>query len=191
MKSREWRAWLALLLLAPAFGNGVKAMAAEVWGKAESGMQMSLSGSSGKDLMLSMRNTSTRDQMLSIGMMLAPIMTTTVKGKTTDAPKTQYQYPTTIRLVIQDASGKATEFHIKGPPGVAGFVEPMDIPLPPGATYTFPTLLSECIDAKDFKPVPKGPVQITAKYASKNSDNRANRNYWTGRLESNTISLKL
>ncbi len=191
MKSRERRTWLVLLLLVSAFGTGVKAMADEVWGKTEGGMQMRLSASSANDVMLSMRNTSKQDKMLSIGMMLSPTLTTTVKGHTTDKPTPRYQFPTAFRLVIQDASGKATEFAIKALPGVAGSVELMEVPLPPGATYTFPTPLSECIDTKDFKPLPKGPVQIAAKYTSKDRDGRPHRNYWTGRLESNTISLKL
>jgi hypothetical protein len=189
MKPLEKAAWLALLL-ASFLGNGVTAMAAEVWGKTDGGLQMSLSGSSTKDMTLSLRNTSKEDKMLSIGMMLAPSVPTVVKGTTKDLPTAQYQFPDAITLVVQNAAGKATELVIKGPPGVAGTVEPMEVPLPAGAVYSFRTPLTEYVDPKTFAPLPKGVVQITAKYVSKDSHSRTNR-CWAGSLESNTVSIQL
>lgn len=186
----EKGAWLSLLLVS-LLGNGVTAMAAEVSGKTDSGLQMSLSASSANDLTLSLRNTSKQDKMLSIGMMLAPSVATVVKGKTKDLATDHYQFPDAITLIVQDAAGKATELVIKGPPGVAGTLEPMEVPLPPGAVYSLQTPLSEYVDAKTFGPLPKGLVQITAKYISKDSPSRTNRRYWTGSLKSNTVSVKL
>jgi hypothetical protein len=186
----EKGAWLAILL-ASFLGHGVTAMAAEVWGKTDGGLQMSLSASSANDMTVSLRNTSKQDKMLSIGMMLAPSVATVVKGKTKDLATVQYQYPNAITLVVQDAAGKATELVIKGPGGVAGTLEPMEVPLPPGAVYSFQTPLIEYVDPKTFGPLPKGAVQITAKYGSKDSHRLMNRCYWTGSLKSNTVSIKL
>jgi hypothetical protein len=166
-------------------------MAAEVWGKTDGGLQLSLSASSTKDVTLSLRNTSKQDKMLSIGMMVAPSVPTVVKGKTIDLAKDQYQFPDAITLVVQDATGKSTELVIKGPPGVGGTVEPMEVPLPPGAVYSFQTSLSKYVDPKTFAPLPKGAAQITAKYVLKDSHSRLNRCYWTGSLKSNTVSIKL
>ena len=166
-------------------------MADEVWGKTDGGLQMSLSASSANDMTLSLRNTSKQDKMLSIGKMLAPSVATVVKGKTQDLATDHYQFPDAITLVVQDVAGKATELVIKGPPGVAGTVEPMEVPLPPGAVYLFQTPLSKYVDPKTFGPLPKGAVQITAKYVSKDSHSRTNRCYWTGSLKSNAVSIKL
>jgi hypothetical protein len=190
MKPLENGVWLALLL-ASFFGNGATAMAGEVWGKTDGGLQMSLSASSANDMTLSLRNASKQDKMLSIGMMLAPSVATVVKGKTKDLATEHYQFPDAITLVVKDGAGKATELVIKGPPGVGGTVEPMEVPLPPGAVYSFQTPLSEYVDRKTFGPLPKGAVEITAKYESKDSHNRTNRCYWTGSLKSNTVSIKL
>lgn len=189
MKLLEKGAWLALVLTS-FLGNGVTAMATEVWGKTGGGLQMSLSASSAHDITVSLRNTSEQDKMLSIGMMLAPSVTKVVKGKTKNLATDQYQFPDAITLVVQDAAGKATELVIKGPPGVAGTIEPMEVPLPRGAVYSFRTPLSEYVDPKTFGPLPKGAVQITAKYVSKDSHSRTNRCYWTGSLKSNTVSIK-
>lgn len=186
----EKGAWLALLL-ASFGGNGLTAMAAEVWGKTDGGLQMTLSASSENDMTLSLRNMSKQDKMLSIGMMLAPLVPTVVKRKTKELAKEHYQFPDAITLVVQDAAGKATELVLKGPPGVGGTVEPMEVPLPPGAVYSFQTPLSEYVDPKTFGPLPKGAVQITAKYVSKDSPSRTNRCYWSGSLRSNTVSIKL
>ena len=190
MKLMGWSCSLASLIVSFLI-FGVAAMAAEVWGKTDGGLQMSLSASSANDVTLSLRNTSKQDKMLSIGMMLAPSVATVVKGKAKDLAKDQYQFPDAINLVVQDAAGRSTELVIKGPPGVAGTVEPMEVPLPPGAVYSFQTPLSEYVDPKTFGPLPKGAVQITAKYVSKDSHSRANRCYWTGSLKSNTVSIKL
>lgn len=166
-------------------------MAAEIWGKTNGGMQMSLSASTANDITVSLRNCSKQDKMIRLGIMLGPVANRKEKGKYIEEPVTQYQFPTDINLLIKDAGGKATLFQIKGPPGVAGTMEPMEVPLPPGAVYTLHALLTECIDPKNFDQVPKGVVQITAKYVGKSSHSRVNRNYWTGSLESNTISIKL
>ena len=188
MKLLEKGVWL-VLLLAFFLDNGVVAMAAEVWGNADGGLQMSLSASSANDMTLSLRNTSKQDKMLSIGMMLAPLVVTVVNGKNKDLATDQYQFPHAITLVVQDAAGKSTELVIKGPAGGAGTLDRMEVPLPPGAVYSFKTPLSEYVDPKTFGPLPKGDVQITAKYVSKDSHRGANRCYWTG--SPNTVSIKL
>lgn len=166
-------------------------MAAQDWGEANAGLQMSLTASSASDLSVTLRNTSKQDKMLSIGIMLAPTTAVVQKGKDVDLPKDQYQFPDAISLVIEDGAGKSREFVLKGPPGVAGTIEPMELPLPSGALYTFLTPLSEYVDGKTFAPPLKGSVQITAKYAKRKSHSRVNRNYWSGTLKSNTIKIKL
>lgn len=190
MKLLEKSAWL-VLLLAYFLGNGVMAVAAEVWGETDGGLQMSLSASSANDMTLSLRNTSEQDIMLAIGMMLAPSVSTVVKGKAKGLATDRYQFPDAITLVVQNTAGQAIELVTKGPPGVAGTLEPMEVPLPPGAVYSFQTRLSEYVDRQTFGPLPKGAVQITAKFVAKDSHSRTNRRYWTGSLKSNTISIKL
>ena len=185
------KANLLSLLLTTFLSSGVTAMAAPDWGKENTGLQMSLGGSSRSDMIVTVRNTSKQDKMLIIGKMLAPTIISVQKGKDVELPQSQYQFPDLVSLLIEDTAGKTREFVLKGPPGVAGTLEPLEVPLPAGAQYTLMAPLSEYIDGKTFAPPPKGSVHVTAKYTSKSSANRVNRKYWSGSLISNTISIKL
>ncbi|CAN5690208.1 hypothetical protein BH10CYA1_BH10CYA1_04110 [soil metagenome] len=194
MKSMRCTCLLALLIVL-FLTRGVAAMGAEVWGTAHNGLQMSLSAPGRNDLKgdfkVSLRNASDHDIMLNVGLMLAPAIGS--------VPSTHYQYPDAITLIVVDPAGKSTEARLIGPPGVAGSLEPLEVPLPPGAMYSLQTTTS-----KYFLPqtMSKGramagqsyvSVQLTAKLTSKVTATGANinRHYWTGTVKSNTVSIKL
>lgn len=171
--------------------SGVASMAAESWGTAHNGLQISLSASGANVLNVSLRNNSEQDTMLNLGFMLAPGVVTTRAGKDNFVPNKQYQYPEAITLVLVDTSGKSTELELVGPPGVAGTLEPFEVPLPSGATYSIQTPLSKYWDPKTFRRVEKGTVQLSAKFTSKVTGSDKNKRYWTGTILSNTVTVKL
>ncbi|MCA9803252.1 MAG: hypothetical protein KC777_14880 [Cyanobacteria bacterium HKST-UBA02] len=179
---------LSALLFVSCLIFQTRAVAAE---PGSNGLQMSLSGSGPNDLTVTLQNTSSRDMMLNLGTMLAPGVAKTVAGKDTFVPNKRYQYPEAITLTVVDSAKKSQELVLKGPAGVGGSLEALEVPLPAGAQFSMKTPLSNYWNLKTFKSPDKGTVKLTAKFKCKITGEEKNRLYWTGIIKSNTISISM
>jgi len=125
---------------------------------------------------------------LNLGMMLA-------NGK--------MQYPMAIKLSLTDSSGRSFPLELIGPGIIAGRVDPLVVPLPPGATYSVPVDLAEYCSPKAnlWKPAQEpARYKLRAIYTGVGvSQQEANldlkgislMNYWTGTIGSEVISFRV
>ena len=85
-----------------------------------------------------LQNAGKRDLTLNLGIALA-------NGKK--------QYPDALVLLITDPEGKARQFDLIGPAGVAGRLDPLILPLPVGCTFSLPVDLGKywAAQSKEFE----------------------------------------
>ena len=163
------------------------------WGEAVEGVQMSLQPTKAiykaeetPEFRVALRNVGNADLTLNLGIMLA-------NGKK--------QYPTAIRLLITDGSGKKRELRLMGPPGVAGRMDDFIVSLPAGSTYGLRVGLKDywCPDTKEFSiELDDGQYGIAAMYEGKgaqavNLDMEGVRlmDFWTGKVTSRTATFRI
>ena len=113
------------------------------------------------------------------------------------------QYPDAIVLTIVDPQGKARQFDLIGPAGVAGRVDPLILPLPGGSTFSFPVDLEKYWPAasKEFEyKLQHGTYSLESQFSGKtvsaqetNLDAKgiALMPYWTGTLTSNRLQFEV
>ncbi len=133
-----------------------------------------------------LHNTGDQDLILNLGMMLG-------NGRR--------QYPDAIHLRLSDQHGKTLMLDLIGPAIIAGRMDPFVVPLPRGATFSFPVRLTDYISPKenvwkiDLAP---GKYTLSAEYKGMAVPQRAANldmqgialmPYWTGRAESKTLSF--
>ena len=162
------------------------------WGAPVDGLQMSISAGDYSNVgvpkfQVAVRNLGARDVVLNLGIMLA-------NGKV--------QLPDRIRLNLTDAGGRTRELHFfdKRYPGIAGRVDDYVVPLRVGSTYTVTFDLDQfwSPDAGDVQPrLPPGRYQIAAQFEgvgakAGNSDTPGMKlmNFWTGKLQSNALTVE-
>jgi hypothetical protein len=155
-------------------------------GAAVDGLRMCLA-SSGPNLQLALRNVVDHDITLNLGVMIA-------NGKV--------QLPDRIAIKLTDAQDK-TRFFKFGDlryPAVGGRLDYYVLPLRTGSTYTLQLTLNQfwCQDTKEFSiPLLSGDNQLTAAFegtgaSAPNLDMPGIKlmNFWLGKVESNTLTLR-
>ena len=177
---------LAVLLLAVSSANASSAAEDNDCGVAVEGLQMCLT-SSGANLQLALRNVGDRDLTLNLGVMLA-------NGKV--------QLPDRIAIKFTDAQGKTRLFKFGDLKhgAIAGRVDYYVVPLRVGSTYTLQLTLDQfwCHETKEFFiPLLSGDNQLTAQFegtgaSAPNLDMPGIKlmNFWLGKVESNTLTLR-
>jgi hypothetical protein len=155
-------------------------------GAAVDGLQMCLAAS-GPNLQLTLANVGDHDITLNLGTMLA-------NGKV--------QLPDRVRIKVIDAQGKTRVVHFSDPKYgfVAGRVDDYIVPLRVGSTYTLQLRLDQfwSPETKEFSiPLPSGENRLTVQFegtraAHLNLDTSgvALMNFWLGKAESNTLTLR-
>lgn len=155
-------------------------------GPAVEGLQMCLTPA-GSNLQLGLRNVGDRDITLNLGVMMA-------NGKV--------QLPDRIGFKFTDAQGKTRLFKFgdKRYPGVFGRLDYYIVPLRTGSTYTLQLTLNQfwCQETKEFSiPLLSGNNQLTALFEGTGADSPnldmpgiKLMNYWLGKVESNTLTLR-
>jgi hypothetical protein len=143
--------------------------------------------SSASNLQLALRNVGDHDVTLNLGVMLG-------NGKV--------QLPDRIAMKFTDAQGKTRLFKFgdKRYPGVAGRLDDYVIPLRAGSTYTLQLTLNQfwCQETKEFSiPLLSGDNFLTAQFegtgaSAVNLDMPGIKlmNFWFGKVESNTLTLR-
>jgi hypothetical protein len=113
------------------------------------------------------------------------------------------QYPNAFVLTIVDPQGKATQFDLMLPPGVAGRMDPLILPLPAGSAFSLPVDLGKywAAQSKEFEyKFERGAYSIearlTGKAVSKQETNLdvkgiALMPYWTGTVTSNQLPFEI
>jgi hypothetical protein len=161
------------------------------WGSPVAGLQMSLAVDSNKggtpELQLALRNSGTQDITVNLGSMMA-------NGK--------FQLPGNIILNFTDAQGRKRKFNFadKNHLFVAGRVDDYVVPLRAGSTYTLRLTLDQfwCRETNEFevKLLP-GRNQLSAEFEgggakSVNLDMPGIKlmNFWSGNVQSNTVSIE-
>jgi hypothetical protein len=155
-------------------------------GRAVDGIRMCLA-SSDSGLRLSFANVGDRDVTLNLGIMMA-------NGKV--------QLPDRVAIKFTDAQGKTRLFHFgdKRYPGVAGRLDDYLVPLRAGSTYSLQLTLDQfwCQETKEFSiPLLPGNNHLTAQFEGTGA-NAVNldmpgiklMNFWLGKVESNTLTLR-
>ena len=155
-------------------------------GRAVEGIRMCLA-SSDSGLRLSFANVGDRDVTLNLGIMMA-------NGKV--------QLPDRVAIKFTDAQGKTRLFHFgdKRYPGVAGRLDDYLVPLRAGSTYSLQLTLDQfwCQETKEFSiPLLSGNNHLTAQFEGTGA-NAVNldmpgiklMNFWLGKVESNTLTLR-
>jgi hypothetical protein len=155
-------------------------------GRAVNGVQMCLV-SSGSNLQLGFTNVGDRDVTLNLGVMMA-------NGKV--------QLPQRVTIRFTDAQGETRLFHFgdKRYPAVFGRLDDYVVPLRAGSTYTLRLTLDQfwCQETKEFSiPLLPGGNYLTAQFEGTGA-NAVNldtpgiklMNFWFGKMESNTLSLR-
>jgi len=155
-------------------------------GRAVNGVQLCLA-SSGANLELAFRNVGDHDVTLNLGIMLA-------NGKV--------QLPDRVAIKFTDAQGKTRLFQFgdKRYGGIAGRVDDYVVPLRAGSTYTLYLTLDQfwCQETKEFSiPLLSGDNLLTAQFEGTGA-NAVNldmpgmklMNFWFGKVESNTLTLR-
>ena len=106
------------------------------------------------------------------------------------------QYATSIKLVLTDEHGRVLNLSLIGPALIAGRVDPLILPLPPGSTFSLPVKLEQYNDPKNniWKlDLPTGTYALRATFKSEavpqqqtNLDMRGFvlMPYWTGEVKS-------
>lgn len=135
-----------------------------------------------------LRNAGAQALVLNLGIMLG-------NGKT--------QYADRIHLLLTGSDGKRLHLDMLGPAMVNGRVDPMVVPLPPGATFTLPIDLRNYIAPREKVgdlALDPGHYTLTAEYegvgvsqASANLDMKgiALMPYWIGDLDSPALPFTL
>ena len=155
-------------------------------GRAVKGVQMCLA-SSGANLELAFRNVGDHDVMLNLGVMMS-------NGKV--------QLPNRVAIKFADARGKTRLFQFGDGryPTVAGRLDDYVVPLRVGSTYTLQLTLDQfwCLETKEFSiPLLSGDNFLTAQFEGTGA-NAVNldmpgirlMNFWFGKVESNTLTLR-
>jgi hypothetical protein len=133
---------------------------------------------------MELRNIGERDLILNLGFTLS---------------NGSKQYPSALVLMIIDPQGKARQFDLIGPAGVAGRMDPLILPLPVGSTFSLPVDLGKYWAAQskefDYK-FQRGTYSIQARLTGKAvSPQEANLDvkgialmpYWTGTVTSSQL----
>ena len=133
---------------------------------------------------MEMRNSAEHDLILNLGFTLS---------------NGSKQYPSALVLMIIDPQGKARQFDLIGPAGVAGRMDPLILPLPVGSTFSLPVDLGKYWAAQskefDYK-FQRGTYSIQARLTGKAvSPQEANLDvkgialmpYWTGTVTSSQL----
>lgn len=135
-----------------------------------------------------LHNAGENDLILNLGIMLA-------NGKR--------QYPSNVVLTLTDSKGISRRLDMIEPGDVAGTLAPMVLPLPVGATFSFPIDLNKYWPAAskefDYKLKPGAyslKAQLTGKGVSQQEDNLdvkgiALTPYWRGTVTSNQIRFEV
>jgi hypothetical protein len=131
-----------------------------------------------------LRNLGARDLILNLGFTLS---------------NGSKQYPSALVLMIIGPDGKARQFDLIGPPGVAGRMDPLVLPLPVGSTFSLPVDVGKywAAQSKEFEyKFQRGSYSIQARLTGKVvSPQEANLDvkgialmpYWTGTVTSNEL----
>jgi len=113
------------------------------------------------------------------------------------------QYPDALVLMIIDPQGKARQFDLIGPAGVAGRLDPLILPLPVGSTFSLPVDLGKywAAQSKEFEyKFQRGTYSIQARFTGKAvTQQEANLDvkgialmpYWTGTVTSNQLPFEV
>jgi hypothetical protein len=124
------------------------------------------------------RNDGSSDVIVRIGIMLA---------------NGARQYPNAITLLVQDSAGVELEGTSIDPPGVAGRVDPLALPLPAGAAARVPLRLSRYVFHAAHRPgeVDLGGERraVRAKLTGHRPEGSELSSYWTGTAVSNTVMV--
>ena len=94
------------------------------------GLELNLIQESATQFRAELRNEGVQAVVLNLGIML---------------DNGRMQYAGGIHLLLSDAHGKQLHLELRGPGIIAGRVDPMAVPLPPGATFTLPIDLRNCL----------------------------------------------
>jgi hypothetical protein len=157
--------------------------------KYNDGIQMSLTSTDGdgRNLLLTFQNVSDRDATLNLGIMLA-------NGK--------LQSPSYVFLKFTDSFGyeRLFEFADKRYGAIGGRVDDYVVPLRVGSAYTLKLTLDQfwCSKTNEFEiTLMSGENRLTAQFEGHganyiNGDMPGIRlmNFWLGRIESNTLTIK-
>jgi hypothetical protein len=145
------------------------------------------SQSKGPQFRVELQNVGEHDLVLNLGFMLA---------------NGSKQYPNAIVLTIIDPQGKARQFDLIGPAGVAGRMDPLILPLPAGSTFSLPLDLDRywAAASKEFEyKFQRGTYSLEAQFSGKAvSSQEANLDakgialmpYWTGTVTSNQLQFE-
>jgi hypothetical protein len=173
-------------LLTTGIGSPPSQATAAACGNPTSGAQMCLT-SSGSNLELAFRNVGDRDVTLNLGIMMA-------NGKV--------QLPDRITINFTDAQGNARLFKFwdKRYSNVGGRLDDYVLPLRAGSMYTLQLTLDQfwCPETEEFSiPLLTGDNYLSAQFEGTgahfvNSDMPGIKlmNFWLGKLESNTLTLR-
>ena len=155
-------------------------------GAAVDGLQMCLAAS-GSNLQLTLGNVGDHDITLNLGIMLA-------NGKV--------QLPDRVGIKFTDAMGKTRVFKFGDLKYgvIAGRVDHYLVPLRVGSTYTLQLRLDQfwCQETKEFSiPLLSGENRLTAQFEGTSATQVnldmggvALMNFWLGKVESNTLTLR-
>jgi hypothetical protein len=137
---------------------------------------------------IELRNIGERDLILNLGFTLS---------------NGSKQYPSALVLMIIDPQGKARQFDLMGPAGVAGRMDPLILPLPVGSTFSLPADLGKywASQSKEFDyKFQRGTYSIQARLSGKVvSPQEANLDvkgialmpYWTGTVTSRQVPFDI
>jgi hypothetical protein len=137
---------------------------------------------------MELRNIGERDLVLNLGFTLS---------------NGSKQYPSALVLIIIDPQGKARQFDLIGPAGVAGRMDPLILPLPVGSTFSLPVNLGKYWPAqsKEFEyKFQRGTYSLQARLTGEAvSPQEANLDvkgialmpYWTGTATSNQLPFEV
>ena len=181
-----FRASLCLFIILSSVSASRQQLETTPWGQSVDGVQMSLA-STGSNLQLALRNIGDRDVTLNLGIMMA-------NGKV--------QLPTNIAMKFTDAQGKSRLFKFgdKRYPGVGGRLDDYLVPLRAGSAYTLQLTLDQfwCYETKEFSiPLLSGNNYLTGHFEGTGA-NAVNldmpgiklMNFWFGKIESNTLTMR-
>jgi hypothetical protein len=177
---------LALSALAVSTGAVSRPIEQSECGAAVDGLRMCLT-SSGGSLQLALMNVGNHDLTLNLGIMLA-------NGKV--------QLPDRVAVKFTDALGKTRVFKFsdKRYGFVAGRVDDYLVPLRAGSSYTLKLTLDQfwCQETKEFSiPLVSGDNHLTAQFegavATQLNSGMSGvmfLNFWLGKVDSNTLTLR-
>jgi hypothetical protein len=176
--------WAIPLFSVFAFGSlGTASLSPEraACGAPVSGLTLCLASVSGTDsASVEIRNDGSSDVLIQLGIMIA---------------NGAHQYPNAITLVLSDSNRVEIEGTLIDPPGVAGRVDPLVIPLPAGAAFRIPLRLSRYVfhaagqaGELDFGGQRRA---IRAKLTGRRPDRSELISFWTGTAVSNAITVVL